>query len=124
MFLQSLAVCAVLRLVAAASNVSVTIKNGTYTGITVPSFKQEMFLGMPFAQPPVGDLRLRAPQTLNSSWSGSRNATKYSPICVGYPIAFANDDLGLDLSEDCLTVNVIRPEGYDEGSDLPVMLWI
>ena len=124
MLLRSLAFCTLLHLATAASNVSVTIQNGTYTGISVPSFEQEMFLGMPYAQPPVGDLRLRAPQTLNSSWSGSKNATSYSPICIGYPIAFANDDLGQELSEDCLTVNVIRPEGYSEGSDLPVLLWI
>lgn len=124
MFLNHLVLCTLLHLVAGAPNASATTRNGTYIGLSVPSFKQEMFLGMPYAQPPLGDLRLRAPQTLNSSWSDFRTATKYSLICIGYPIPFANDDLGLDLSEDCLTMNVIRPEGYREGSDLPVMLWV
>ncbi|KZT55556.1 alpha/beta-hydrolase [Calocera cornea HHB12733] len=63
---------------------TVTIKNGTYTGVNLDSFGQQMFLGMPFAQPPVGDLRLRAPLSLNTSWEGTRNATAYSDICPGY----------------------------------------
>jgi acetylcholinesterase len=97
---------------------SVTVKNGTYTGVSVASFKQELFLGMPFAQPPIP--RLYAPKSLNSSWTGERKAEKYSPICIGY----GYDDFGYETSEDCLTLNVVRPEGIKKGSNVPVMVWI
>ncbi|EIN05256.1 alpha/beta-hydrolase [Punctularia strigosozonata HHB-11173 SS5] len=109
----------------ALSAPTVTVRNGTYTGLSLPSFKQELFLGMPYAQQPLPpDLRLRAPRSLNSSWTGTRNATEYSPICIGYPAIGANDDEGYELSEACLTMNVVRPQGVKEGSNLPVMVWI
>ncbi|KAJ5765926.1 triacylglycerol lipase [Penicillium odoratum] len=101
---------------------SPTVKtlNGTYAGVHNPYYNQDLFLGIPFAQPPIGDLRLRAPQSLNTSWSGSRNATAYGAFCVGYgSIASAYTDF---MSEDCLTLNIVRPVG--QGSDLPVVIWI
>ncbi|KAF9022991.1 alpha/beta-hydrolase [Rhodocollybia butyracea] len=79
---------------------------------------------MPYAQPPVNNLRLAAPLSLNTTWKGTRDATEYSPICIGYPSGGANDDAGFELSEDCLTLNVVRPTGVAEGSNVPVMLWI
>jgi acetylcholinesterase len=91
----------------------------------VPSFKQEHFLGMPYAQQPLPpDLRLRAPQSLNTSWTGTRNATNYSPFCIGYPSVGANDDAGYELSEACLSFNVVRPAGVQADSNLPVVAWI
>lgn len=60
---------------------SVTIKNGTVNGAYLPTFDQDAFLGVPFAQPPVGDLRLRRPQSLNTSFAGGvYEATEYSPF--------------------------------------------
>jgi acetylcholinesterase len=104
---------------------TVSVKNGTYAGVSVPSFKQEHFLGMPYAQPPVPPLlRFRPPLSLNTSWSGTKDAKKYSPICVGYPSGSSNDDIGYELGEDCLTVNVIRPEGVKKGDKVPVVAWI
>ncbi|KAF5392122.1 hypothetical protein D9757_003310 [Collybiopsis confluens] len=116
-FLSLLSISAVPAL---SSGPSVTLENGTYTGLTVPSFQQEHFLGMPYAQQPVNDLRFAAPLSLNTSWTGTRNAASYSPICIG----FGGDDTGFQLSEECLTLNVVRPEGVKEGSNVPVMLWI
>lgn len=76
---------------------------------------------MPFAQPPLGDLRLRQPQSLNSTWTGTRNATVYQPECIGY----GSDQwvLGNHISEDCLSVNVIRPAGVDTTAKLPVAVF-
>lgn len=87
---------------------------------TMPN--QDLFLGMPYAQPPLGDLRWQNPVSLNTSWQGTRNATEYSPECIG----FGSDDwvLGNPVSEDCLTINVIRPGGVEPGSNLPVALWV
>lgn len=60
---------------------SVAIKNGTVNGAYLPTFDQDAFLGVPFAQPPVGDLRLRRPQSLNTSFpDGAYEATKLSPF--------------------------------------------
>jgi hypothetical protein len=97
---------------------TITVKNGSYYGTYSESFDQEYFLGMPFAQPPLGDLRFRNPVPLNTSWTGSRNATSYGKWCYGQ----FNDEQ-YDPSEDCLTINVVRPAGY-EGQPLPVAAWI
>ncbi|KAM5528402.1 carboxylesterase [Fusarium oxysporum f. sp. phaseoli] len=74
------------------------------------------------AKAPVNDLRLRVSQSLNSPWTGIRNATKYSPSCIGYD----SDTwvLGNHVSEDCLSINVVRPAGLPEGAKLPVAVWI
>lgn len=87
--------------------------NGTYYGVHNDLYKQDFFLGIPFAQQPIGDLRLRTPQSLNASWTEPRNATEYSPSCVGY-----NQTVG--ASEACLTLNVIRPSGVVPRDKLPV----
>ena len=97
----------------------VTIKNGTYYGKHLPSFNQDVFLGMPFAQPPVGDLRFANPVPLfNESWTETRNATEYGYWCYGQ-----NNAAEYNPNEDCLTLNVIRPTGYT-GQQLPVAAWI
>ena len=98
---------------------TVTLQNGTYTGVHQSTYGQDYFLGIPFAQPPLGDLRFRVPQPLNTTFDGSRNATAYYPECVGY----GGDQIGYEVSEDCLALNVIRPSGYD-GQPLPVGVWI
>lgn len=54
------------------------LKNGTYQGVYSPEYNQDYFLGIPYAQPPVGNLRFRNPVGLNESWSGVRPATQYS----------------------------------------------
>lgn len=99
-----------------------TVRNGSYYGLHLPTYDEDLFLGMPYAQPPVGDLRFAIPHSLNTSWPSQRNATQYSPECIGY----GSDDwvLGNDLSEDCLTLNVIRPSGVRPGDNLPVAVWI
>jgi Carboxylesterase family len=63
---------------------TVTVKNGTYSGIYDPAFNQDVFLGIPFAQPPNGTLRLRAPESLDESWQGVREAVTYGNSCPAY----------------------------------------
>lgn len=100
---------------------TVTLKNGSYYGVYSPNYNQDFFLGIPFAQPPLGDLRLRQPQSINTTWSETRNATNYQPECIGY----GSDQwiLGNIVSEDCLSVNVIRPAGISPDTKLPVAVW-
>lgn len=66
---------------------TVTVRNGTYSGIYQPTYNQDLFLGIPFAQPPLGDLRLQLPQSINETWTDTREATQYYPECVGYGVS-------------------------------------
>lgn len=108
----------------APSSPTLLTRNGTYTGVYSPAYDQDFFLGVPFAQPPVGDLRWRVPQSLNQSFSGTRKATAYSSNCIG----LGADSWGYPLSEDCLYLNVVRPHrpsGYEPNEDLlPIAVWI
>lgn len=79
------------------------------------------FKGAPYARPPVGELRWRAPRPAEP-WSGERDAGQVGAICIQPP---ANGDNGvgpLPMSEDCLTLNVWTPAESD--GPLPVMVWI
>jgi len=102
---------------------SVTIQNGTLLGLDQPQFGQELFLGIPFADPPV---RLARAEPLSTSY-GQRQATEYGPLCWSrVPVATGfNDNSGFEESEDCLTLNVVRPYGVFEGQkQVPVVAWI
>jgi hypothetical protein len=66
---------------------TVRVKNGTIAGVHSPSYNQDLFLGVPFAQPPLGDLRFRQAQSLNATWKGSRDAKHYATHCVGYGVS-------------------------------------
>ena len=98
---------------------SATTKNGTYVGRYEPAYDTDYFLGIPFAQPPLDDLRFRTPRSLNESWSGTRNATEYSPQCIGYGMDTWSQ--GNYVSEDCLTLNVVRTADY--WDKLPGQRW-
>ncbi|KZM22931.1 hydrolase [Ascochyta rabiei] len=95
------------------------LRNGTYQGVYSPGYDQDYFLGIPYAQPPVGNLRFRSPVSLNQSWSGVKPATQYSGECYGY----GSDQWNYPVSEDCLYINVVRPAGC-EDEKLPVAFWI
>jgi carboxylesterase type B len=100
----------------------VTIANGSYYGRSSPEYGQDFFLGVPFAQSPTGALRFAPPRPLNSTFGKARNATEYGPECIGY--GFDQWILGNRISEDCLTINVVKPTGVSEGDALPVAVWI
>jgi para-nitrobenzyl esterase len=78
--------------------------------------------GIPFAAPPVGELRFRAPgQT--APWTGVRDASEFGPSAPqDRKGPFSGAAADTPRSEDCLTVNVIAPG--DSGTDLPVMVYI
>jgi para-nitrobenzyl esterase len=75
-------------------------------------------LGIPFAAPPVGDLRWKPPQAAKA-WEGVRECTKYGPSCP-QPRALIGGDVG-PQSEDCLFLNVWTVPGARKR---PVMVWI
>jgi para-nitrobenzyl esterase len=97
----------------------VAIDTGELRGSVIEGVNS--FKGIPYAAPPVGELRWVAPQ-LPASWDGVRSATDYAPHC-------AQTDPGIlwfeldDFSEDCLTLNVWSP-AVEQNAKLPVMVWI
>ncbi|OJJ94625.1 hypothetical protein ASPACDRAFT_55720 [Aspergillus aculeatus ATCC 16872] len=106
--------------------VTATVKNGTLLGVYNPHFAQDFFLGIPYALPPVGDLRYQHPQAVNESWA-MKSATEYGPWCHSAPLnlpGFSQKGFLHTESEDCLTLNVVRPSGVNECSKLPVLVWI
>ena len=99
---------------------TVTIDTGKLRGEAqgaVVSFK-----GIPFAQPPVGDLRWRPPQPV-AKWQGVRDATSYGADCMQLPFPSDAAPLGMKPAEDCLYLNVWRP-AHAPGRKLPVLVWI
>jgi para-nitrobenzyl esterase len=78
------------------------------------------FLGIPYAAPPVGDLRWRPPAE-HPAWPGVRDATRFGSACPQPPSPFAVPS----TDEDCLFLNVYTPLRAGRGDDrLPVMVWI
>ncbi|KAK7064430.1 carboxylic ester hydrolase [Favolaschia claudopus] len=89
---------------------------GTFRGIAT-STGLEQWLGIPFAQPPVGSLRFKSPVPIVQPLSGGiRNATKFGHRCP-QPSSF-------HVEEDCLYLNIWRPANTQSASNLPVLFWI
>lgn len=105
----------------------VKTQNGTIQGIYNPEYHQDHFLGVPFAQPPVGELRFSHPKSLKSTWKRPYLAHSYGAFCQGNTInlsGFSQSTISYPEDEDCLTLNIIRPSGYSQSPGLPVLVWI
>jgi len=107
----------------AADPLTVTTAQGKLQGKTINEGKVKAFLGVPYAQPPVGDLRWKMPQPVEK-WKGVRDATKFGQHCA--QVHVFDDMIFQDgkESEDCLYLNVYAPADATEKSKLPVMFWI
>ena len=106
-----------------ADSLTVKIAQGKIHGKDINDDKVRAFLGLPFAAPPVGDLRWKAPEP-PPRWKGVRDATHFGAHCIqGHNYAeMVFQDSG--PSEDCLYLNVFTPANVSGSSKLPVMFWI
>lgn len=96
----------------------VKTSTGWIRGLSATNYDE--YLGVPYAAPPVGDLRLMPPQPA-AGWSGVRDATKFGDRCVqgsGWDPGYENPT----LTEDCLYLNVYVPNHLRPGG--PVLVWI
>lgn len=117
---------------------TVTLADGS-TVIGLESEGLATFKGIPYAQPPVGNLRLRPPQPITAPL-GTIDATQDAKACPqlllnlnasslleSIAAQLANTAYGqklLNADEDCLTLNVVKPPGTKPGDKLPVIFWI
>jgi para-nitrobenzyl esterase len=108
---------------AAAINEPIRVEQGLLSGTVGASPEVRVFRGVPFAEPPVGDLRWRAPKPA-PKWTGVRNASESSAICVQRrPNAAGITNTSMPMGEDCLYLNVFTA-AKTANDKLPVMVWI
>jgi para-nitrobenzyl esterase len=80
-----------------------------------------VFRGIPFAAPPLGELRWKPPAQL-AHWTEPRDATRFGASCLQPDLTWNHKDV-LGSQEDCLTLNVRTPN-FSPEAKLPVMVWI
>lgn len=101
--------------------------NGLVSGTTSSAQGVTAYLGIPYAAPPIGDLRWRAPQP-PANWSGVRQATTFGTSCMQEQarsrLPWTEEYMTQNaVGEDCLSVNVWTPVARG-GKPRPVMVWI
>lgn len=122
---------------ATAPQVAISPEN---TVVGLLSGNVEKYAGIPFADAPTGNLRLRPPQRLSTNLGSAFDATAPAPACPQMLFStegnnFVTNLLGtltqlplfeaaFDVTEDCLSVSIMRPAGTQAGDNLPVLFWI
>ncbi|XP_035924829.1 liver carboxylesterase 1 [Halichoerus grypus] len=105
---------------------------GKYVSLEGSAQPVAVFLGVPFARPPLGPLRFAPPQP-TEPWNFVKNTTSYPPMCSQNVMAgqllselFTNrkENIAFKFSEDCLYLNIYTPADLTKKSRLPVMVWI
>jgi para-nitrobenzyl esterase len=119
--LSCLALVSLAPLAAPAAGPAVEIESGALAGASADGVAS--FRGIPYAAPPVGELRWRAPQPA-PAWEGVREATAFGHDCMQVPEPADAAPPGTVPDEDCLVLNVWRPAEAAPEEKLPVLFWI
>ncbi|MCR5829153.1 MAG: carboxylesterase family protein [Lachnospiraceae bacterium] len=106
------------------------VKNGIVRGIEAADARITAYKGIPFAAPPIGKNRWRAPQPAQD-WEGERDCSRFAPIPVQDTPGLGTDiycrewhvDPEIPMDEDCLYLNVWTP-AKKADEKLPVLVWI
>jgi para-nitrobenzyl esterase len=104
---------------------TISLDTGSISGTKVAEKGQaiHIYKGIPYAAPPIGDLRWKPPQPA-IPWSGVRECTRYSLQAAQYHDIHASGSMqNVSSSEDCLYLNVMTP-AKEETDKLPVMVWL
>src|SRR5690242_10448002 len=101
---------------------SLRIDGGAIADVAVDQSGIRVFKGIPFAAPPVGELRWKPPQPV-PAWKALRSAAEWGPRCMQSNRLGDLDPLNKRMDEDCLYLNVWTP-AKSTGPALPVMVWI
>jgi len=101
--------------------VQVSIENGIIEGNYDTHSGIQRYFGIPFAQPPVGDLRWKAPQTV-LNWSGVKETKEFGPRPMQTMVFGDMKSRSKGVSEDCLYLNVWTPANRN-SKDLPVLVY-
>ena len=111
-------------------NTTVVTKQGAVAGVLSQDSRTVIFRGVPYAQPPVGELRFRRPQP-HIPWEGVLDCKKFGPRCPQADLASMDfygkefyDEMVPPESEDCLYLNIWTPASAAPGDNLPVLFWI
>lgn len=102
-----------------AKSLPVITTQGAVEGVPLDGLM--VYKGMPFAAPPLSNLRWRPPQPV-APWSGVRQANTFAPACMQQGVSMPGE-IPPTVSEDCLYLNIWTPAKTSKDK-LPVMVWI
>lgn len=111
------------------SDVSVQTKFGNIRGVQadVEGKLVNAFLGIPYAEAPVGDLRFKRTVKLSKPWNGTLDATKFKPHCPQHfdlELVKKRSPTTNLMTEDCLHLNIWTPAESNDRKLKPVMVWV
>ena len=114
-------VAAAVQLASVAVGQQVVTESGAISGVLANGLR--VYKGIPFAAPPVGDLRWRPPVHA-APWTGTRKADAFAPACMQVGVSMPGETTPA-VSEDCLYLNIwTTAEAKAAPEHLPVIVWI